>query len=60
MRVGTGPIWRPALKTQVSPMRSAHDAVGLERRIVHVAGQHDVGSVLVDPAAEVGVAVVRA
>ncbi len=33
-------------------------AVGLERRLVHVAGEDDVGLVLVDPASEIGVAVV--
>ena len=33
-------------------------AVGLERRLVDVPGEHQVGPVLADPAAEVGVAVV--
>ena len=35
-------------------------AVGFEGRIMHVTCQHDVGSVLVDPPAELGIAVVLA
>ena len=59
-RCGSGPgrSAGPALKTRVEPIRSIQDAVGHERRLVHVAAQHDGGLVLLDPRDELLVAVV--
>ena len=50
MRVGTGPIWRPALTTERRADAVDPAPVGHERRLVDVPAQHEAGLVLLDPA----------
>ena len=50
---GTGPVWRPGLKTWVRPSRRLPGAAVHPRRLVDVPAQHQVRLVLRDPAGQV-------